>query len=246
MWEAGNRLPLNRQNNMGMFDYIRVSQKVTLPELPKEVIDRWGGEEKIAFQTKSLSNSLSSYLIDENGFLKIKNCEYVWVKGDESAESVMDRIGHCKTVSSSWENCDDFTGYVEFYESYSHPEIIGEISINDGRYVTGWIEYGAFFKNGKLEGPIQLVENDPPYKRTDEEYEQYKKDAEISRMETEKIFIEGRNKHPTADQKLIDKIYQTTKIESAIVTHEDYSKALSQIKKLIEKYRTEHDIWYRE
>jgi hypothetical protein len=72
MWEAGNRLPLNRQNNMGMFDYIRVSQKVTLPELPKEVIDRWGGEEKIAFQTKSLSNSLSSYLIDENGFLKIK------------------------------------------------------------------------------------------------------------------------------------------------------------------------------
>jgi hypothetical protein len=158
----------------------------------------------------------------------------------------MDRIGHCKTVSSSWENCDDFTGYVEFYESYSHPEIIGEISINDGRYVTGWIEYGAFFKNGKLEGPIQLVENDPPYKRTDEEYEQYKKDAEISRMETEKIFIEGRKKHPTADQKLIDKIYQTTKIESAIVTHEDYSKALSQIKKLIEKYRTEHDIWYRE
>ncbi len=238
-----------------MFDYVRVG--TTLPELPDEVISRWGDKvSDIAFQTKDTPNqAMSTYRIDGNGQLWFKKVEGHWEKGKEVAEDApfsekIAAMGHFVT-DSEWYEKECFSGNICFYESYSHPEY-HELDDHAGnsdewmRFVRGWIEYSALFKDGKLIGGIELVKHEEPQKLSDEELAESKAKIAAQRKEMEMSFKENRKKYPTAEQKLIDNIDRETKLAYAIFDEEDLSNALSNIRILIEEYRKKHDRWYEE
>ena len=70
---------------MGLFDDIRVSDKINLPDFPEGAIR--------AFQTKSLGCEMCQYEIDENGKLFFahwnkENGKYVLVKDGECQRTV--------------------------------------------------------------------------------------------------------------------------------------------------------------
>ena len=238
---------------MGMYDYIRVG--TTLPELPDAVISHWGDKvSDIAFQTKDTPNqAMSTYRIDGTGQLWLKKVEGHWEEGKEVAEDApfsekMAAMGHF-VVDSEWYEKECFSGNIHFYESYSHPEY-HELDDHAGnsddwmRFVRGWIEYSALFKDGKLVGDIELVKHEEPQKLTDEELAESKAKVAADRAKWEKIFKENRKKYPTTEQKLIDNIERETKLAYAIFDEEDLSNALSNIRFLIKEYREKYDKWY--
>jgi hypothetical protein len=159
-------------------------------------------------------------------------------------------MGHFVT-DSEWYEKECFSGNICFYESYSHPEY-HELDDHAGnsdewmRFVRGWIEYSALFKDGKLIGDIELVKHEEPQKLSDEELAESKAKIAAQRKEMEMSFKENRKKYPTAEQKLIDNIDRETKLVYAIFDEEDLSNALSNIRILIEEYRKKHDRWYEE
>jgi hypothetical protein len=114
------------------------------------------------------------------------------------------------------------------------------------RFVRGWIEYSALFKDGKLIGDIELVKHDEPQKLTDEELAESKARVAAQRKVMEEQFRENRQKYPTAEQKLIDNIDRETKLTYAIFDEEDLSNALSNTRILIKEYREKIDRWYEE
>ena len=238
---------------MGMYDYIRVG--TTLPELPDAIISHWGDKvSDIAFQTKDTPNqSMSTYRIDGTGQLWLKKVEGHWEEGKEVDEDApfsekMAAMGHF-VVDSEWYEKECFNGNIRFYESYSHPEY-HELDDHAGnsddwmRFVRGWIEYSALFKDGKLVGDIELVKHEEPQKLTDEELAESKAKVAADRAKWEKIFKENRKKYPTTEQKLIDNIERETKLAYAIFDEEDLSNALSNIRFLIKEYREKYDKWY--
>jgi hypothetical protein len=240
---------------MGMFDYIRVG--TTLPELPDAIISHWGDKvSDIAFQTKDTPNqAMSTYRIDGNGQLWFKKVEGHWDEGKKVADDApfsekIAAMGHF-VVDAEWYEKECFSGNICFYESYSHPEY-HELDDHAGnsddwmRFVRGWIEYSALFKDGKLVGDIELVKHEEPQKLSDEELAESKSKVAAQRKEMEERFRENRQKYPTAEQKLIDNIDRETKLAYAIFDEEDLSNALSNIRILIEEYRKKHDRWYEE
>ena len=238
-----------------MFDYIRVG--TTLPELPDAIISHWGDKvSDIAFQTKDTPNqAMTTYRIDGNGQLWFKKVEGHWEEGKKVAEDApfsekMAAMGHFVT-DSEWYEKECFSGNICFYESYSHPEY-HELDDHAGnsdewmRFVRGWIEYSALFKDGKLIGDIELVKHDEPQKLTDEELAESKARVAAQRKVMEEQFRENRKKYPTAEQKLIDNIDRETKLTYAIFDEEDLSNALSNTRILIKEYREKIDRWYEE
>jgi hypothetical protein len=240
---------------MGMFDYIRIG--TDLPELPDTIISHWGNKvSDIAFQTKDTPNqAMSTYRIDGNGQLWFKKVEGRWEKGEEVAEdaSFSEKIAAMGrfVVDAEWYEKECFSGNICFYESYSHPEYY-ELDDHAGnsdewmRFVRGWIEYSALFKDGKLVGDIELVKHEEPQKLTDEELAESKAKVAAQRKEMQEQFKKNRKNYPTPEQKLIDNIEREAKLTSAMFDEEDLGNALSNIKFLIREYREKHDKWYEQ
>ena len=238
---------------MGMFDYIKVG--TTLPELPEEVVALWSGKASdVVFQTKDTPNqAMSTYKIDGAGQLWVEKTEGHWEEGKECAEDApfSEKIASFgrMVVDNRWWEPEDFSGNICFYESYSHPEYY-ELDDHAGdsdewmRFVRGWIEYSALFKNGKLVDSIELVKHEEPQKLSDEELAESKAKVAAQRKEMEEQFRENRKKYPTAEQKLIDNIDRECKLAETIMDEDDLSHALSNIRFLIKEYRKNIDKWY--
>jgi hypothetical protein len=239
---------------MGMFDYITVG--TTLPELPEAIISHWGDKvSDVVFQTKDTPNqAMSHYKIDGAGLLWVKKVDGHWVEGKEVADdaSFSEKIaamGHF-VVDQEWYEEENFTGAINFYESYTHPDYrFPEYDYDSDewrRFETGWVEYCALFKNGKLIEDIQLTKHTPPKKYSDEEYAQKQIEWAEDRAKWEANFKENRKKYPTLEQKLIDNIEREAKLASAIIDEQDLSNALANIRILITEYREKHDRWYEQ
>ena len=237
---------------MGMFDYIKVD--TTLPELPQSVADAWG-EGGIAFQTKDTPNqAMSHYKIDGTGLLLVEKVEGRWEEGKEVADNAsfsekMASFGRFVVEHEWWEE-EKYTGAINFYESYNHPEYHIEHSLhNDNKFLRfeyGWIEYSALFQNGKLIGDITLVEHKEPKKLSDEEFEERIAQNKKRREANETSFKENRKKYPSVEQKLIDNIDRECKLAESIMDETDLDYALNNIVILIKEYRKKYDIWYEE
>ena len=236
---------------MGMFDYIKVG--MTLPQLPQEVLDAWA-EQGVMFQTKDTPNqAMSTYKIDGAGQLWVEKTEGHWQEGkecDKDAPFSEKIASFCRMViDKRWWKLEDFTGNIRFYESYSHPEyyeLEGHAGNNNEwmRFVRGWIEYSALFKNGKLLGDIEIVKHEEPQKLSDEQFEENKEKAAAYRKEMEEEFRKNRKKYPTVEQKLIDNIDRECKLAETIMDETDLDNALSNIRFLIKEYREKVDNWY--
>jgi len=221
-----------------MFDYIFVSEDIDLPELPENSVKHWGdGKNKIAFQTKDTPmQGLRKYVIGNDGVLYMEEFESTFEENDSV-------LGFSEKRSNVRLEPTHFTGKVRFYDFVYHDDYTFDDS---DRYDGGWIEYTAEFRAGVLIGPIELVENSPPTKLTDEQLEEKLKQREKAREENRKRFIEDRMKSPSPHQKLIDNIAREVKIATSIPTMEDYGRALNNIELHIKEYREKHDPFYQD
>ena len=230
---------------MGMFDYIKC--EYLLPDLPQKVIDNWKGADQIAFQTKDTPNQyMSLYKIDAEGQLWVQNKETRWVEPkDANSESLFDRLGHMEKLSTWWEK-EEFTGGINFYESYHHDEYPqGERLGSDKwkQFVDGWIEYTAVFLRGQLSGDVEVSRNEPSKKLTDEEFGQQLEEWAKSRKEWDDRFKKNRKEHPTSEQKLIDDIYNYVSVfASNVQGGKNY--LVEEIMGKIDCYRETHDKYY--
>jgi hypothetical protein len=94
---------------MGMYDDIICEYKLPMPEDPK------GYSGSPSFQTKDLENSLSVYLIKEDGTIWIETYENEIVPGDPNAKFFLDRIGHVKKNRTGFKQLFD-TETIEIYD----------------------------------------------------------------------------------------------------------------------------------
>lgn len=226
---------------------------MTLPEIPQGIIENWGSVDKISFQTKDTPNqAMSSYRIDSTGQLLVEKIEGHWEKGEEVPEDAnigakLAAIGKF-VVDEKWYEQEDYTGTIQFYESYSHEDYndcaLASCSDDWMRFEYGWIEYRALFKNGKLIEDIELVEHKEPQKLSDEELQERKDEHKKRREETEASLKELRKKTPTIEQKLVDNIDRECRLVKTNMDETDVSLAISNIRLLISEYRTKYDPWY--
>jgi len=82
------------------------------------------GDEKTEFQTKSMNCSLENYEIRDDGSLWIRPMGTDWQQ------------------SSEWEPTK-YTGEISFYTT-------GVAEVIDADNPTGWLQYSAYFVNGKM------------------------------------------------------------------------------------------------
>jgi hypothetical protein len=239
---------------MGMYDSITVG--TTLPGLPEAIISHWGEQASdVVFQTKDTPDqALSHYKIDGAGLLWVKKVEGHWEGGKEVSDDApfsekMASFGHF-VVDEEWWDVEYFTGAINFYEGYRHPDYKSPEADYDSdewkRFETGWVEYCALFKDGKLIEDIQLTKHTEPKKLSDEEFAKKQEALAADRAKWEATFKESRKKNPTPEQKLIDNIEREAKLTYAIFDEQDLSNALSNIKILIKEYREKHDRWYEQ
>ena len=222
---------------MGMFDYIFVKEDFLLPELPEIVSKHWGGRQsKIAFQTKDTPNQgMSAYVIGNDGVLYLNEYDSEFVK-DESI------LGFYEVRSNERLETTNFSGKIRFYEFIYHEDYTFDDS---DRFEGGWLEYLAEFDRGVLTKPIELVENTPAKKLTDEELQEKVERREKVWQENRNRNIEFRKNKPSPHQKLIDNIAREIKLATCIPTMEDYGKALNNIELYIKEYREKYDTFYK-
>jgi hypothetical protein len=119
---------------VGMFDYIRC-------KYPLPVADT----QDLQFQTKDTDKQfLEVYEIREDGSLWVEEVARQWVD-DES----WPLKGYMKRITQTWRP-EMITGEIRFGASHG-PKTIGGIGEN-------WIEYSAYFENGKL-SKLNLIED---------------------------------------------------------------------------------------
>lgn len=228
---------------MGMFDYIKC--EYPLHSLPQRLVDQWEGD--VTFQTKDTPDQyMSLYKIDADGKLWYEERETEWVDAvDPESESFSDRIGHLKTISTSWKQID-FHGAISFYESYNHENYKSEYNAGDGkewqRYESGWVEYKALFKDGQMIA-IDLTKAEEPQELTDEELKAKREKWDAQRAEMKAVFAKSRKEYPSPEQKLIDQIYNATTEAVKFELHEREWHAIA-ILRLIKEYREKVDIWH--
>lgn len=234
---------------MGMFDNITV--ELALPELPPALFQRAEAKD-LVFQTKDTPNQgLSMYKIDKKGQLWLEKFEGHWQEGTPAVEGAgfaerIASLGRFVSDKEWWEK-ENYTGTIYFYESYNHPEYnTDNVETNDRwmRFDSGWVEYCAKLKNGKLIEPIEQFDHKAPKKYSDEELEKRKLDAAVNRAERERELRENRIKTPSPSQQLIDYIYNVC--NKTIMDENDMIETLGIIKQKILEYRITHDIWYVE
>ena len=261
---------------MGMFDSIKC--ELPLLNLPQGILNRWvlkKGEtaksSDVIFQTKDTPDQgLSLYKIDTTGQLLEEKVEGYYdepkltektIVNDpdrkEPQPSLFESLGKYNVTSRSWEKVN-FTGTINFYDSYEHPDKPKRVweSIknknNDEfyRYTSGWIEYTVQLIDGKVQGDIILGEHTEPIKHTDEEVaaqaEKYAKQREKDIV----AFKENRKKYPSEQDKLIDEIYKIAKASALDaesfrdVTKYERDLVAEHILGCIDSYREKFDIWY--
>lgn len=133
---------------MGMFDTISWGEKLPFsPEMEELGLNKndW------VFQTKDLDSAMDLYFVQEGKLFMQKFRIEEWIEGDPKAESLMDRIGHCKREEP----------YLDFVETTV------TLRMCDLRHDIldkwdCWIEYEAVFIKGCLES-VKLLE----FKKTD-------------------------------------------------------------------------------
>lgn len=219
-----------------MFNSLTIDESIELPNLPPE-IDR----KTLMFQTKELGENLMlNFRVNSEKKLEIFKEEGKHVENPNIPFFGMEFV-----VEREWWEPYDFTGTVGIYESYRHSEDSGR---NYGtpeahRFTNGWIEWNIKFFNGEMIN-IVSIKGCSPDKRTDEELEDYLKEAKRSRKEMDDKMRKNRLERPTPEQKLIDSIDEITQRNYVIPEIEDYYTDLVEIKEKINEYRNKHDRWY--
>lgn len=128
---------------MGMFDDIRC--RYPLP------VD---GANELDYQTKDTpEQNLDLYEIREDGTLWHET--YDIEDRSDKTKAGLDAIIGCMTrVNQRWEPETDFTDSIRFYTSWTQEHT------RRGTVSRGWIEWSAYFVDGKLQS-INLIENTP-------------------------------------------------------------------------------------
>jgi len=250
-----------------MFDSIKI--ELPLPSLPQGVLDRWvlqadktTSTSDIIFQTKDTPyQGMSLYNIDLTGQLYVEEIEGFWEEPEltekdvisdpdelESYPSFLTALGKYHETSRSWEKVD-FTGSINFYESYEHPDKpkygdeCYDHEDNRFRYMSGWIEYQVQLVEGKVQGDVILISHELPIRHTDEELAVRKESWAIQRAKDVEVYKENRRKYPSVHDKLIDSIYKAC-VEANKLQILDVEYLGKDIIKQIDEYREKFDIWY--
>lgn len=130
---------------MGMFDELRCKLPLPVP-----------GANALGYQTKDTDRQfLDHYEIREDGTLW-REAHDLEDQSDPKAEGLGRIVGMLTRVNKRWVQVT-ITGEIRFYTMYN---------LVDGKMVdatsrAGWIEWSAYFENGKLER-LNLLENRPP------------------------------------------------------------------------------------
>lgn len=121
-----------------MFDYVRCKYPLPLSEYQDRV-----------FQTKDTpAQYCDIYEIREDGTLWYETYD-IEDRSDPKAEGFKRFLGCMTKVNRRWV-AEPMTGEISFYDFPTGDH-------NDG----GWVEFSAYFVNGKLR-EINLIENSPP------------------------------------------------------------------------------------
>ena len=123
---------------MGMFD--ELTCKYPLPV---------AGTNNLQYQTKSLDCELDNFEIREDGSLWREAYE-VEDRSDPNAEGLMRLVGCMTRINEHWIEWPH-TGEVRFYTALGEREKSGS---------SGWIEYVAYFVDGKLK-ELNLISHRP-------------------------------------------------------------------------------------
>jgi len=210
---------------MGLFDFINCEK--ILPEIPEDFLRYWKVKvENINFQTKDTPcQFMAHYKIDADGNLLVQRME----------PSDDDHI---------WDPEANFSGIINFYESYCHPEHACDNKGSNDRFEYGWVEYEGLFKNGTLIGDIELVKIERPVELTDKELEEKRNKIKKVRRQAQARLKKSRKENPTPPQQLIDNIDKELMLVETIMDETDIIQALNNIKTLVKTYRQKYDQWY--
>jgi len=228
--------------------YDNIFLDMALPSLPSEFLEYHGGNShKIGWQTKDTPNQyLSSYKITEDGILQFEKVEGEWIAGepldDPENATWLDRMaamGHFNKTSVVWEDVIGFTGTINFYDSWKHKNYTHDDE-SHYKFKYGWIEYCAVFLLGKVVS-LELVSAEDPVEYTEDEVTENIKQWDKARADRDIENKKNRIEFPTPEQKLIDSIEASLRIETAIFDQDDLIHKLSSIKELIRTYREKHD-----
>lgn len=221
---------------MGMFNSITIDESIALPDLPPEI-----SRKNLVFQTKDLDENLMlNFRVNAE-----KNLEIFKQKGEWFDNPEIKFFGQEFRVDAEWWEFYEFTGVINIYESYDHPDYqyVSHDSPESYRFECGWIEWNVKFVDGVMVN-ILSTKGKLPIKRTDDELQNYRNECERSRKEFDDKFKKNRLEHPTPEQKLIDKIDEITQRNYVIPEIEDYYTLLREIQNNINEYRNKHDKWY--
>lgn len=195
---------------MGMYDYIKC--EVALPDLPQQIIDNWRND--VVFQTKDTPNqSMSLYRINEELKLQVEQCEYEMEDRGPAPDDagVFEQLayGMHSVCKRKWWEDTQFTGAINFYESYDGQDTD----------ICGWVEYCATVNSGVVNS-IMLVKSEPPRNRTQEENDN------IARMKAK--FKAQNNEKIKKKIALIKEAKKQIKKLSEVQEH-TYNKLLAEI-----------------
>ena len=213
---------------MGLFNTLTIDSAINLPQ--------FNADSKITnWQTKDFIHDVcifSDLHIDANGHLKVNTPEQVWVENDDKFFG-----GYFETVSVETKALTQYTGTLNFYNSYTHSEYEYSMdSLHDFKY--GWYEYNVKIVDGVITDEIKCIEHTAPIKLSIEESAAAKQKAKENR--------ERRIKNPSDIETLIDTLDSLTKKPESFVMPEmsDYVEVLKEISESIKTYRNKHDPWH--
>ena len=216
---------------MGLFNTLTLDSSLQLPNLDVK-IDSW--------QTKDLLDDIGPFSdahINAEGQLEMTVHETEWVENSDSFFN-----GTFETTDTNVEPLI-YTGYVTFYNSYSHPEYTHD---SEHDFIHGWYEYRAHFVDGLLTGGVDRIGYTEAKKLSLEETSIARQEIKDNRAQIQKEQIERRKNNPSAVEKLIDNIDALTAKPKDFVMPEmsDYAEVLKCISKEIQKYREKYDPWH--
>lgn len=222
---------------MGLFNYIKISKHIPLPDFPENL-----DQHTINFQTKDLDdNAMLQFIVDYDKRLRIYKEEGEWVDNPDikffGKEFRVDK--------TSWEPYD-FTGEIHFYDSYKHPEDDNPIFTDEYewfRFDSGWIEYIAHFWKGELM-EVELFKHEKPHKKSDQELEELRIHQENNRRRIDGELKDNRKNNPSPEQRLIDDIDNIVNYDNVMMSSDDFYNKLRKINDKISTYRTKYDHYY--
>lgn len=226
---------------MGMFDYFTIDTSL-LPMVPSELKVKENGT--FTFQTKdTATQGMVNYIQERDCKLSLEKKDGYWKEGPPANEnaSFSDRIASLGeyVYTDTWYEDQYFRGIITFYTHLRHSEDDGS-----GRYVHGWIEYAAGYRNGFIE-EIVVDQYTPPKVLTDKELAERDAAAEAARTAAYNRSVERRMTSPTNSERLIDQISDLVAAKESLYDETDLVRVINNIQQLIEEYREKHDPYYK-